>query len=134
MLILFLFFVVLCSFILNIRDDYTYLKLPGVDFNIPNTCFFKSITGYNCPSCGMTRSFVSIGHFDFKSAFRYNMAGIFAYAWCVLEIIYRILRVLTKNNSILLKPLRYLINIVIAITVVAAVVNWEILRLIFVKA
>lgn len=127
-LILFLFFVIACSFILNIRDNYTYIKLPGLDFNIPSTCLFKNITGKNCPSCGMTRSFVSISHFDFTGAMRYNMAGIFAYTWCVLEIIYRILRVLSKNGSVLLKPVRYLINIIIVITVVVALVNWEIFR------
>ncbi|ODM27396.1 DUF2752 domain-containing protein [Acetivibrio mesophilus] len=128
LLILFLFFVILCSFLLKVRDNYTYLQLPGFDFEIPGTCLFKNATGYNCPSCGMTRSFVSISHFDFADALRFNMAGIFAYAWCILELIYRVLRVLTKNNWILLKPIRYLINGVMVITVIFALVNWEIFK------
>jgi len=49
-LILFLFFVIACSFILNIRDNYTYIKLPGLDFNIPSTCLFKNITGKTAPA------------------------------------------------------------------------------------
>jgi len=36
--------------------------------------------------------------------------------------------VLSKNGSVLLKPVRYLINIIIVITVVVALVNWEIFR------
>ncbi|GAE87293.1 hypothetical protein JCM21531_648 [Acetivibrio straminisolvens JCM 21531] len=128
LVIIFLFFVILCSFILNVRDDYTYLQFPDFDFKIPGSCLFKNATGLNCPSCGMTRSFVSISHFDFEGALRYNMAGILVYVWCLMEIIYRTLRVLTKNYSILLKPLRYLTNIVIAIAIVVAAVNWEIFK------
>lgn len=124
LLILFLFCIIVCSFLLKVRDDYTYLHLPGVYFEIPGTCFFKNATGHNCPSCGMTRSFVSVSHLDFVGALRFNMAGIFAYALCLLEIIYRALIVLTKNNSILINPVRYLVTGVMIATAVVALVNW----------
>ncbi len=35
-------------------------------------CIFYNITGVYCPSCGMTRAFVSLLNLDFKSAFMYN--------------------------------------------------------------
>jgi hypothetical protein len=50
-------------------------------------CAFHLITGLYCPSCGAGRMFISLAHFDFYQAFRYNplifialpfLIGIFA--------------------------------------------------------
>ncbi len=35
-------------------------------------CPFRWVTHLNCPGCGVTRMLVSLFHFDFVSAFRYN--------------------------------------------------------------
>lgn len=35
-------------------------------------CFFKKVTGFQCPGCGMTRSIRSFLHFEFKKSFHYN--------------------------------------------------------------
>lgn len=40
------------------------------DIKIP--CIIKLATGFDCPSCGITRMFVSMAKFDFAAAFRYN--------------------------------------------------------------
>ncbi len=55
------------------------LFLYVVLYNIPvdseilkNICIFKNITGKECWNCGMTRAFLSIFHFDFKSAYNFN--------------------------------------------------------------
>lgn len=42
-------------------------------------CFFKYLTGFDCPGCGLTRSFLSLARGHFLSAFRYNAAGPFIY-------------------------------------------------------
>ncbi len=39
-------------------------------FKIP--CLFRFITGLPCPSCGMTRSFLSLLSFDFAASFAYH--------------------------------------------------------------
>lgn len=48
-------------------------------YNIPinseilhNICLIKFITGKNCLNCGMTRAFLSVLHFDFYSAYKFN--------------------------------------------------------------
>ena len=46
-------------------------------------CLFNSATGLPCPSCGMTRAFISLGHGNIHSAILFNPASIFIYiaAW-----------------------------------------------------
>ena len=39
-------------------------------------CPFKMLTGYDCPLCGMTRSFVHLAHRDMAAAFAANPAGL----------------------------------------------------------
>ena len=48
------------------------------------SCYFRKITGLDCPSCGLTRGFISLFHADFAEAFRVNaltylVAPFFAY-------------------------------------------------------
>lgn len=47
-------------------------------------CYFRKITGLDCPSCGLTRGFIAICHANFADAFRVNaltyiVAPFFAY-------------------------------------------------------
>ncbi len=35
-------------------------------------CIFYNVTGVYCPSCGMTRAFISLMNFDIAKAFYYN--------------------------------------------------------------
>lgn len=42
-----------------------------------NLCPFYTTTGIPCPSCGMTRAFVSLMHFNLSDAFMYNPLFIF---------------------------------------------------------
>lgn len=43
---------------------------------IPDLCFFKTFTGIPCPSCGSTRSVVSLIDGNFTEALRINPLGI----------------------------------------------------------
>jgi len=48
-----------------------FLKLQfSIDILIP--CIWKALTGYSCPGCGMTRSFMELLFFDFEAAFEQN--------------------------------------------------------------
>ena len=40
------------------------------DIKLP--CMIYQLTGYQCPGCGITRMFLSLLEFDFKSAFNHN--------------------------------------------------------------
>lgn len=60
----------------NIKNKILFFTIIAVFYSIAFLlnikCIFKTLTGYICPGCGMTRAFLSIIHLDFKSAFNYN--------------------------------------------------------------
>lgn len=63
---------------------------------LPSTCVFYRVTGYPCPTCGMTRSLAALAHLDFRQALSFNpiaviLAGFFALLWvtAVHEILTR---------------------------------------------
>ena len=48
-----------------------------------NKCGFKEMTGYSCPSCGMTRSFYSLSHGQIMEAFSYHLLGPVIYLFLI---------------------------------------------------
>lgn len=72
------------SLSLTIGEAAVLLSLPVflllaryVPFDrLPNTCVFLRVTGYPCPSCGMTRSVMSTVRFNFQRAIEMNPLGI----------------------------------------------------------
>lgn len=64
-----------------------------------NICFFKLLTGYRCPVCGMTRCFTFLSHGDIVAAWQMSHSGIAVYLLCVYETIYRFFRALFGRFS-----------------------------------
>jgi hypothetical protein len=64
-----------------------FLMSPGADVvtlfgePVPMLCSFRRLTGYGCPGCGMTRSFVFLAHGQIAEAFRLNPAGPFMFVF-----------------------------------------------------
>jgi hypothetical protein len=53
------------------------------------TCVHKTITGFECKSCGITRDFLSFLRFDFTKPINQYSLGLFLY--CTFQFIYRII-------------------------------------------
>jgi len=47
-------------------------------------CYFKSLTGLDCPSCGLSRSFYAVAHFHMGDSFRYHIIGPILFLFFVL--------------------------------------------------
>ena len=51
-------------------------------------CPFKLIFHFDCPFCGLTRSFMSLFCFDVVSSIKYNCFGIFLFSFfCFYDVI-----------------------------------------------
>ncbi len=82
-LILVVFFI---SFVVNVK------AVEGIPL-----CFFKAITGFDCPGCGLVRSFVSISHGELGKAVAYNLLGPFVYLLFFFYLIKNIFELLQKK-------------------------------------
>lgn len=80
--------VVLLSLVLSV-DGGRRVTFPLTNIPLPGLCTFKRVTGLDCPGCGLTRSFISLGHGDLARAWAYNPAGLLLYAVVVFQIPYR---------------------------------------------
>ncbi|NLL06946.1 MAG: DUF2752 domain-containing protein [Clostridiaceae bacterium] len=81
----------LVSFMLTINGSYTTIRIGDSVHRFGFPCIFKLSTGYNCPVCGMTRSYIFMSKLDIMSAWRMNKAGVLLYIFCVFQIPYRLL-------------------------------------------
>ena len=55
------------------------LPLPGGNGSIahlPSLCPFYTLTGLPCPGCGLTRSFVCLGHGQWTQSLHWNPLGL----------------------------------------------------------
>lgn len=50
-------------------------------------CLWRSLTGYPCPGCGLTRGFASITEFDLVQSIRYNPEAILFTAIFILALL-----------------------------------------------
>ncbi|MCA9119594.1 MAG: DUF2752 domain-containing protein [Planctomycetaceae bacterium] len=80
--------VVLLAVLMQVRGDEQVI-LPGVDLPLPGTCTFKQFVGADCPGCGLTRCFVSMGHGQIRRAWHFNPVGIFFFAVVASQIPFR---------------------------------------------
>ncbi|MBX2800285.1 MAG: DUF2752 domain-containing protein [Myxococcales bacterium] len=63
-------------------------------FDVPVLCGFRRLTGIGCPGCGLTRSFVFLGHGQWAEGFRMNWLGPPLFAFVVVQIPFRLYRML----------------------------------------
>ena len=58
-------------------------------------CLIHKITGLYCPGCGISRMLISIFHFDFYQAYRYNP---WLFILLILFILYQ-MHIIIENNK-----------------------------------
>jgi len=71
---------------------------PSGPFGI---CIFKNITGYDCPGCGLTRSFLCIARGDFTRSLHYHAFGVVLFVYLCLQII-------IQSLYLILGPIKYI--------------------------
>ena len=73
------------------------------------TCPFFRFTGIPCPSCGLTRSLISLSQGDFKTSWQYHSFGVILTAIATVTIPY-LLTELSLNKNLSNPCLKFLIS------------------------
>jgi hypothetical protein len=69
------------------NDGAADVRLAG--WKLPPLCPMKSLTGRDCPGCGLTRSFVAIAHGDLHGGVAYHRLGLVLFVAAVYQLWYR---------------------------------------------
>ena len=62
------------------------------------SCRFRQLTGYSCPTCGLTRSFHAFSHLDLREAFRFHLLGPVIYSALLLYCIKFLFELITGKE------------------------------------
>jgi hypothetical protein len=69
--------------------DGVGVVLPILGWPLPELCTSRRLLGFECPGCGLTRSFIAIMHGDLARAWFYNPAGLLVFAAIAFQVPYR---------------------------------------------
>jgi hypothetical protein len=76
---------------LDLRDGQ--VKLPIGNVSLPEMCWYKRLSGFNCPGCGMTRCVVCLFHGEFLRGWHFNPGGYLFSVILVCQLPYRIAQI-----------------------------------------
>ena len=69
------------------------------------SCHFKSMSGFNCPTCGLSRSFYAMAHLNISEAYGYHFMGpVFYFFVIVFFAKYSIELFINKEINNILNP------------------------------
>ena len=91
--------VVLLAATMNIHQ-IVEVRLPWLPVSLPELCYFRRGTGFDCPGCGLTRSFISFAHGQLALAWHYNAAGALFFPVVVFQIPYRVAQLLRVRGGL----------------------------------
>lgn len=90
--------------------------LPGMKVALPDICLTKSVLGVPCPGCGMTRSFISIAHGQWRRAWDFNPASFLMFVFIAGQLpwrLWQIRRIL--HHQVELDPIIFFIPMVVMV-------------------
>jgi hypothetical protein len=91
---------------------------------LPELCQFRSLYGVQCPGCGLTRSFISMGHLDIVAAWNYHSVGVFFFLVVVFQIPFRCLQLARHHRGLPQLQLGTAPHWVFGILLCAALIQW----------
>lgn len=62
------------------------------------TCGFKELTGLDCPTCGISRSFYAFSHFNFTDAFSFHLLGPLLFTAFFIAIVIFLIELLSDKE------------------------------------
>ena len=84
---------------LHLEGERVVFKMGGFEQPVPGACWFQTVTGLDCPFCGLSRGFVCAAHFRFAEAWRYNWVSIPALVFAVFYAAAGLLALLGRRSK-----------------------------------
>ncbi|MCT4545188.1 MAG: DUF2752 domain-containing protein [Vallitalea sp.] len=109
--------ILIISMVAYIKDDNVHLS----ESIIIGKCRIKEMTGYDCPSCGLTRSFVSISNGRILKSFSYNPVGLAIYLLVISQIINSSIYILKTKYNTYISRFNFIFSLLICVSLI---VNW----------
>lgn len=120
------FAVIAAAVALEVRNDRVVLRIWNLP--LPESCWYKRLTGVGCPGCGLTRCVISLVHGEFLRAWHFNPAGYLFFAILVCQFPYRILQFWRISRGLpAWRPTRatsILVSLLAAVLIAQWVVRW----------
>jgi hypothetical protein len=107
------------SLLLQIREGELYLF--GLKW--PHHCPLYEMTGIKCALCGLTRSFCSLAHGDWRQSIRFHFLGPIIFAFTCFQVPYRIYGVIIHPKAINRRLIKINLSLILAVTILIFV-NW----------
>lgn len=68
------------------------VEIAGLKWRLPGMCFMHDVVGFDCPGCGLTRSFISLAHGEWLRAWQFNPAGPLLFLLFAAQIPFRLIQ------------------------------------------
>lgn len=78
----------------------SFFRDAAVDHN-PGVCLFKQFTNIPCPSCGSTRSIISLLHGDFLGSLQLNPLGVILMLILVISPLWILYDVVNQKTTLI---------------------------------
>lgn len=115
--------VVLLALLLQVRGE-EQVVVKGIGIPLPGTCTFKQYIGADCPGCGLTRCFVSMGHGQLERAWHFNPVGVAFFALVASQIPFRTVQLWRLKSGVDEIRLGWWGYSMMAIVLAALLVQW----------
>jgi hypothetical protein len=108
---------------------YALVEVPGgrvavrglTDYPLPPSCVTRTLFGWKCPGCGLTRSFIHLAEGDWWTSWRCHRLGGLMAAVVVFQIPYRLLALRRPDRPLI--PPRWQVALGMAL-IALLIVNW----------
>lgn len=110
--------VLVLSFLLRVEGTRVAFSI-WPSHPIPELCGLRAWTGYSCPGCGLTRSFIHLAHGRLAESYRCHRLGWVLALFVLLQFPYRI-RCLTRGQFFSARQTLWISRALIA----SLILNW----------